>query len=229
VGASQPVDDLTAGRAALEAGSWQEAQRAFERLLAIDETPEALEGLGLAAWWLNLSEVVFDSRERAFRAYRNRGDQRSAARIAVWLAWDSAAFRGEEGVAKGWLQRGRRLLEGLTDSPEHAFLAARAAVFALLDDNDPDTAEALAVEAIRVGRAIGAIDYEMVGRALHGFTLITTGRVKEGLSELDEVSAAILAGELTDRLLIALAGCYLIGACDRARDHARASQWCDRI
>jgi hypothetical protein len=30
-------------------------------------------------------------------------------------------------------------------------------------------------------------------------------------------------------LLIALAGCYLIGACDRARDHARAVQWCDRI
>jgi ATP/maltotriose-dependent transcriptional regulator MalT len=229
VGASQPVDDLSAGRVALDAGAWQEAQGVFERLLAIEETPEALEGLGLAAWWLNLGEVVFDSRERAFRAYRGRGDQRSAARVAVWLAWDSSAFRGEEGVAKGWLQRARRLLEGQPDSAEHAFLAARAAVFALLDDGDPETAEGLAAEAIRVGQAIGAIDYEMVGRALYGFTLITTGRVKEGLSELDEVSAAILAGELTDRLLIALAGCYLIGACDRARDHARASQWCDRI
>ena len=30
----------------------------------------------------------------------------------------------------------------------------------------------------------------------------------DGLRELDEVSAAILAGELTDRVLIALAGCY---------------------
>jgi ATP/maltotriose-dependent transcriptional regulator MalT len=59
--------------------------------------------------------------------------------------------------------------------------------------------------------------------------LITTGRVKEGLRELDDVSTAILAGEMTDRLLIALAGCYLIGACDRARDHVRAVQWCDRI
>ena len=223
------MTDLIAGRAALEAGAWQQAQHAFERVLAIEETPEALEGLGLAAWWLNLAEVVFDSRERAFRAYRRRGDQRSAARMAVWLAWDSAAFRGEEGVAKGWLQRARRLLDGQPDSPEHAFLAARAAVFALLDDGDADAAEALAGEAIRIGQAIGGIDYEMVGRALHGFALITTGRVTEGLRELDEVSAAILAGELTDRLLIALAGCYLIGACDRARDHARAVQWCDRI
>jgi LuxR family transcriptional regulator, maltose regulon positive regulatory protein len=229
VSASPPVDDLTAGRAALEAGAWPQAQQAFERLLAIEETPEALEGLGLAAWWLNLAEVVFDARERAFRAYRSRGDQTSAARMAVWLAWDSAAFRGEEGVAKGWLQRARRLLDGQPDSPEHAFLAARASVFALLDDGDPEAADALASEAIRIGQAIGAIDYEMVGRALHGFALITTGRVRDGLRELDEVSAAILAGELTDRLLIALAGCYLIGACDRARDHARAVQWCDRI
>ena len=121
----------------------------------------------------------------------------SAARVAVWIAWDSAAFRGEEGVAKGWLQRARRLLDGQPDSAEHAFLAARAAVFALLDDGDPEAAEALAAEAIRVGQAIGAIDYEMVGRALHGFALVTTGRVTEGLRELDEVSAAILAGELT--------------------------------
>ena len=220
---------LETGRAALASGAWQEARIAFERLLENEETPEALEGLGLAAWWLDLADVVFDSRERAFRGYRSRGDHVSAARIAVWMAWDSAAFRGEEGVAKGWLQRARRLLEGQPDSPEHAWLAARDAVFTLLDDGDPEAAEALAREAIRVAQAIEAIDYEMVGRALLGFSLITTGRVTEGLRELDEVSAAILAGELTDRLLIALAGCYLIGACDRARDHGRAVQWCARV
>jgi DNA-binding winged helix-turn-helix (wHTH) protein/ATP/maltotriose-dependent transcriptional regulator MalT len=227
--APEQHQDLAAGRRALEAGAWQDARRAFERLLQVEETPEALEGLGLAAWWLDLADIVFDSRERAFRAYRERGDHRSAARIAVWMAWDSAAFRGEEGVAKGWLQRARRLLEGLPDSPEHAFLAARAAVFTLLDDGDPEAAEALALEAIRVGQALGALDYEMVGRSLYGYALITTGRVTEGLRELDEVSAAILAGELKDRVLIALAGCYLIGACDRARDHGRAVQWCDRV
>ena len=226
---SHSVDDLTAGRAALQAGAWLEAQQAFERLLKVEETPEALEGLGLAAWWLDRADVVFDSRERAFRAYRSRGDQISAARVAVWIAWDSVAFRSEEGVAKGWLQRARRLLEGQPESPEHAFLAARAAVFTLLDDGDPEAAEALARDAIRIAQSLKAIDYEMVGRALLGFALITRGEVTDGLRELDEVSAAILAGELTDRLLIALAGCYLIGACDRARDHGRAVQWCERI
>jgi len=65
---SQSLEDLTAGRVALEAGAWKQAQHAFERALAIEETPEALEGLGLAAWWLDLAEEVFDSRERAYRA-----------------------------------------------------------------------------------------------------------------------------------------------------------------
>ena len=226
---SRPLTDLTAGHAALDRADWQEARRAFERALAIEETGDALEGLGLAAWWLDMADVVFDSRERAYRAYRASGDQRSAARIAVWLAWDSAAFRGEEGVAQGWLQRARRLLEGQPESVEHAWLAARGAVFALIDDGDPEMAETLAAEAIRVGQALGAVDYEMVGRALRGFARVTTGRVAEGLRDLDEVSAAILGGELSDRLLIGLAGCYLIGACDRARDHGRAVQWCDRI
>ena len=214
---------------ALETGAWLQAREAFERALAAEETPEALEGLGLAAWWLDLAAVVFDSRERAYKAYRDRGDVVSAGRMAVWIAWDSAAFRGEPGVANGWIQRARRLLEGQPDSPEHAFLAARAAVFALIDNGNPEEAEALAAETVRVGQAIGKIDYEMVGRALHGFALVTMGRVTEGLRELDEVSASILAGELSDRLLIALAGCYLIGACDRVRDHGRAVQWCERI
>ncbi|HEY3159038.1 MAG TPA: hypothetical protein VGJ78_08780 [Vicinamibacterales bacterium] len=215
---SQSRADLAAGQAALDEGAWQHAQHAFERALAAEETPEALEALGLAAWWLDLADVVFDSRERAYREYRSRGDLMAAARVAVWIAWDSAAFRGEEGVARGWLHRARRLLEGQPESPEHAFLAARAAVFALLDDGDPEAAETLALEAIRIGQLLGTTDYEMLGRSLLGFALVTTGRVTEGLRELDEVSAAILGGELNDRLLIGLAGCYLIAACDRVRD-----------
>ena len=226
---TRSLDDLNAGRAALDAGEWQTARRAFERGLAVEETPEALEGLGLAAWWLDLAEVVFDSRERAYRAYRGRGDQNAAARLAVWLAWDTAAFRGEASVANGWLERAGRLLEGQPDSPAHAFLAERAAVFALLDEGNPEEAERLAAEAIRIGQAIGAIDHELVGRALHGFARVTTGQVTEGLREVDEVSAAILAGELRDRVLTGLAGCYLIAACDRVRDHERAIQWCDRL
>src|SRR6185295_4578377 len=99
------------GRAALAKGDWPAAKRAFETALANDETAEALEGLGLAAWWLDLADLVFDSRERAYRLYREQGESAAAARVAVWLGWDSAAFRGDHAIASGWLQRARRLLD----------------------------------------------------------------------------------------------------------------------
>jgi DNA-binding CsgD family transcriptional regulator len=222
-------DSLAAGHAALARGDWEAARQLFEAVLRVEERPDALEGLGLAAWWLDSADVVFDVRERAYRGYRERGDSVSAARMAVWLAWDTAAFRGEQAVANGWLQRARRLLEGLPDAPEHAWLAARAGIWALLDDGDPHESLRLASEAVRVGQALGAVDYEMVGRAVHGFAQVTAGAVVEGLQELDEVNAAVLAGEMTDRVLIGLACCYLIAACERVHDYERATQWCDRL
>jgi len=225
----EPVEGLAAGRAALGRGDWQAARAAFETLLRTQEDPEALEGLGLAAWWLDLADVVFDVRERAYRVYRERDDGLGAARMAVWLAWDTAAFRGEHAIANGWLQRAHRLLDGRPESTEHAWLALRSGVFALLDDCDPERAEVLASEAVRIGHALGAVNHEMVGRALHGFARVTAGRVAEGLQELDEVNAAVLAGEMTDHLMIGLACCYLIAACERIRDYERAVQWCDRL
>ena len=225
----QVTEALAAGRGALARGDWESAYQAFENVLRLEDRPEALEGLGLAAWWLDLADVVFDARERAYRGYRERGDSLGAARVAVWLAWDTAAFRGEQAVANGWLQRARRILDGLPDAPEHAWLASRAGIWALLDDGDPHEAAKLAAEAVRVGQATGAVDYEMVGRAVHGFARVTAGAVVEGLQELDEVNAAVLAGEMSDRVLIGLACCYLIAACERVHDYERATQWCDRL
>ena len=223
------VDGLDAGRVALGRGDWEAARVAFERSLQAEENPAALEGLGLAAWWLDRADLVFDARERAYRIYRERDDKLGAARMAVWLAWDTAAFRGEPAIANGWFQRAQRLLEGLPDAPEHAWLALRRGVFALLSDHDPNRAEDLASEAVRIGQSLGAVDYELVGRALHGLARVTRGAVVEGIEELDEVNAAVLAGEMTDPMLIGLAGCYLIGACERIHDYERAAQWCDRI
>jgi LuxR family maltose regulon positive regulatory protein len=223
------LDGLEEARAALGRGEWEAARVAFETLLQTEELPEALEGLGIAAWWLDLADVVFDVRERAYRLYRERDDSLGAARVAVWLAWDTAAFRGERAIARGWLQRAHRLLDGRPESVEHAWLALRSGVFALLEDGDPQEAEELASAAVRIGHALGAVDYEMVGRALHGFARVTAGSVAEGLQELDEVNAAVLAGEMSDRLMIGLACCYLIAACERIRDYERAVQWCDRL
>lgn len=114
------AEAVSAGQEALSRGAWEEARGAFEAALAQGEEPEALEGLGLAAWWLDDAEVTFDARERAYRLYAERGDRRSAARVATAIAWDYEAFRGELAVANGWLRRARRLLEGSSRRPSTA-------------------------------------------------------------------------------------------------------------
>jgi hypothetical protein len=109
------------GDVALARGAWADARTAFEAALRTRELPEALEGLGKTAWWLDLADLVFDTRERAYRLYLTSGDHTAAARIAVWLAWDYWAFRGENAVANGWLQRARHLLEGQPACSERAW------------------------------------------------------------------------------------------------------------
>jgi len=226
---SRRPPECLAGDEALMRGAWEEARTGFEAALEVSEFPEALEGLGTAAWWLDLADLVFDSRERAYRLYLARGDRAAAARVAVWLAWDSWAFRGENVVANGWLQRARRLLESHPLCAERAWLEVREGSLCLLEEGDPERALSLAQEGIGVAQAVGNTDLEMLGRAVSGLALVASGSVAEGMRNLDEVSAAVIAGELSDRVAIGLCGCYLIAACERVRDYERAVQWCRRL
>jgi ATP/maltotriose-dependent transcriptional regulator MalT len=69
----------------------------------------------------------------------------------------------------------------------------------------------------------------MLGRAVQGLALVSSGAVAEGMRGLDEVNAAVVAGELTDLVAIGLSCCYMINACERVRDYERAVQWCTRL
>lgn len=222
-------DDCAAGDELLSRGAWSEARAAFEAALLERESPEALEGLALAAWWLDDADVVFDGRERAYRLYGERGDRRSAARVAVWLAWDAWAFRGEHAVSNGWLQRARSLLSGLPECSERAWLEVREGSLCLMEDGDPDRAHTLAAEGIRIARQAHNIDLEMLGLSVQGLALVASGAIAEGMRRLDEVNAAIVAGELKDLVAIGLSCCYMIAACERVRDYDRAVQWCARL
>ena len=69
----------------------------------------------------------------------------------------------------------------------------------------------------------------MLGRAVQGLALVASGAVAEGMRGLDEVNAAVVAGEMNDLVAIGLSCCYMIAACDRVRDYDRAVQWCTRL
>jgi len=146
---AQP-SDLQTGQAALARGEWEAARDAFQAVLVGQEDAAALEGLGMSAWWLDLTATVFDARERAYRLYREQGDVVSAARVAVWLGWDYAAFRGESAISRGWLGLARQLLESRHDTLEYAWLSVREGVLALMDEGDAERAHLGRVELGRI-------------------------------------------------------------------------------
>jgi LuxR family transcriptional regulator, maltose regulon positive regulatory protein len=221
-------DWVRAGTVALREGRWIEARAAFERAVATGETPEGLEGLSWAAWWLDDAETVMQARERAFRLYRERGDVGSAGRMAIWLASDQLDFHGALAVANGWLARAQRLLAPLEPGPDHGWLAFHEGYIASLC-GDFDRAEALGAQAAKLGRELGVPDLEMLGLALHGSTLVARARVNEGMRCLDEATAMALAGEAAIPIACAWACCFLVSACTNILDFQRAYEWCDRI
>ncbi len=220
---------LRQGRVALASGAWQPARSAFEASLACAESAEALEGLGAAAWWLDDGDTVLQSRERAYQLYRQRAEHAAAGRLATELAEDHVFFRGEPVVARGWLKRAQRLLRGLPLRAEHGRLALIEGDFAMLVDGDPVAALKLATAAADIGRRLRLVDLEMTSLSLQGLALVSAGKLAEGMPRLDEAAAAAISGEMTDLVDIAYTCCYLLTACERARDFERAAQWCKRV
>jgi LuxR family transcriptional regulator, maltose regulon positive regulatory protein len=222
---SKPLHD---GWAALRAGRWQTARSRFSAAVAARATPEALEGLSWAAWWLDDAEAMFAAREQAFQRYRDAGDTASAARMATWLAADHLDFRGALAMASGWLDRARRLLEPLDPGPDHGWLAFHRGFIAGIR-GETAQAEADAVLAAELGRKFGVPDLEMLGLALQGMTLVSRANVRDGMRCLDEASAIALSDEAEIPISTAWTCCFLVTACTTICDFERAFEWCDRI
>jgi hypothetical protein len=64
------ADRLVAGWAHLAEGEWDAARSSFEDALALEETPEALEGLGWVGHLLDDDRLTFEARESAYHLSR---------------------------------------------------------------------------------------------------------------------------------------------------------------
>jgi ATP/maltotriose-dependent transcriptional regulator MalT len=223
------VDPLAAGREALSRGEWEQALAYFEAVSERNHSAEAIEALAMAAWWLDNAQLAIESREHAYRLYRERGDAAAAARMAIWLGWDSIAFRGEPAVARGWLQRAHRLLEGFNPVPEHGWLALREGEFAFLLENDIAATRRYAERARSIGTALAVPDIEFSALGLEGLALACQGSIADGIRLLDEASAAAMAGDMSELWAAGRTCCYMITACERVRDLERANQWTQRM
>jgi DNA-binding CsgD family transcriptional regulator len=209
-----------AGFGAMAAGDWRGARDAFAAVLALAEVPEALFGLAQALFWLGDLAGTIASCEKAYAAFRRRGDLMFAAGAALSLVGYNKGYLGNTAAARGWLSRAARIIENEVPELRGELLGASAYV-----TDDPVRSEALARQAVEIGRANGNSDLELMALHAVGQALVQQGRTEEGMSLLDEAMAGVIGGEGGNPLTVAQMSCMTMVVCGSCFDLERATQW----
>jgi ATP/maltotriose-dependent transcriptional regulator MalT len=216
--------DLERARAACDERSWLEASEAFTRADAAEPLDASdLELLTTSLMMLAREDEALATLERAHHLYVGRDETLPAARSATWIGV-SLAYRGLSGPASGWLGRAQRLLETWPEeTAEHGLLLVPR-IFQLEATGDLVGAAALAREAASLGARCD--DHDVFAIALHaeGQALISAGRVREGLSRLDE-AMVVVTTQAVWPFVVGIVYCGVILACQNAFEVARARQW----
>ena len=99
--ASSPAaqDLVAAGVLALSEGAWDRACDSFEAALAHETSPEGLDGLARALWWLDRPAEAIEARVHAYALFRRAGRTIRAVRVALWLVHEYSAVHGNEPAA----------------------------------------------------------------------------------------------------------------------------------
>ncbi len=214
---------LQAGRDAIQRHAWKEA---FDLLSAEDAakglSPDDLELLAQAAWWVGRLGISIAAHERAYAAYVEASDRR-ATLAAIELARNYFA-KGEPSVGTAWLNRADRLLPEEPESVEHGHLARMHAVVALEGRHDYDAALTHAKRALELATRFH--DRDLMAVALHdqGRILVAKGQVTEGNSLIDEATVAAVSGEIGP-FATAIVYCNTITCCKELADYRRAGEW----
>jgi DNA-binding CsgD family transcriptional regulator len=204
----------------MAAGDWRGARDAFSAALEMAEVPEARFGLASTLFWLGDIAGTIDSCEKAYAAFRRRGDLMFAAGVALSLVGYNKGYLGNTAAARGWLSRAARIIENEVPELRGELLGATAYV-----TDDPVESEALARQAVEIGRANGNFGLELMAMHAVGQALVQQGRTEEGMSLLDEAMAGVIGGEGGDPMAVAQMSCMTMVVCGSCLDLERATQW----
>jgi len=215
------TDLVALGEQALVSGDWTGAREAFQAAVDSGETPDALDGLGRAVWWLGDVDRAIEYRMRAYAAVRRQGDAARAAVIALWLGREYLEAVGNEPASQGWVARAEGLVRDREQGLEHGWLelthGSRAAA--------PEAMRRHAQAALQIARRFEAVDLEASALALRGRALLLDGDVDQGVAALDEAMTAITGGEVSDPLVFGDVCCMVTLACEEASELERLMRW----
>jgi DNA-binding CsgD family transcriptional regulator len=204
----------------MAAGDWRGARDAFSAVVEVAEAPEALFGLANALFWLGDIAGTIANCEKAYVGFRRRGDPMFAAGAALSLVGYNKGYLGNTAAARGWLSRAARIINSEVPELRGELLGATAYV-----TDDAVESEALARQAVEIGRANGNSDLELMAMHAVGQALVQQGRTEEGMVLLDEAMAGVIGGEGGDPLTVAQMSCMTMVVCGSCLDLERATQW----
>ena len=213
---------LAAGSAAMATGEWATAREEFRSAWSEDESPDALDGVGRALWWLNDPAGALELRARAFALLRHEHRDVEAAAVAIWLARQYRTLYRRTELADGWLSRARSLLDGL---PDHGSLRG----WLLLAESEIGPANPRAADtaglALAIARERDDRDLEIVALSRRGACLVSGGMAGAGLADLHEAMAAATSGEGNDVQYVGEALCTLLEVAGLVGDAGMVEPW----
>jgi DNA-binding NarL/FixJ family response regulator len=216
------IDGIGEGRNASRPQPWGETYAALRDRDPSELSPQELEALADAAWWLSKNDESIAARQRAYAASESVGDDEHAAAMATRLSVDHFA-RGDPAVGAGWLMKARRHAEDVPESAGHGFLLTVEATVAR-HSGDLVRANELVGRAVELARRFR--DPDLMAMAIHteGILLILAGDVDGGVPLLDEAMTSVVAGQLSP-LFTGIVYCNVIGTCLEIADVRRADEW----
>jgi DNA-binding NarL/FixJ family response regulator len=202
---------------------WAQARAVYEEIVAGHPSPpgEMLVALSDSMKYTGAFPEAAQAIERAYRAFVDAGDDLGAARCAT-LITGFRMMSDDRAAARAWERRGWLHLEKVGPCLERGY---HAVAYVGCDIHDPGALLEHAELALTVAHEFADRQLELRALADMGLALVCRGRVDEGFALMDEVMAAIVAGEISDAQMRGITLCALITACERSGDHGRAEHW----
>jgi DNA-binding CsgD family transcriptional regulator len=200
-------------------GDAYDALRSADQISPLDV--EDLDCLATAAYLTGRDLEYERLLERLYRVHIESDNPARAARCAFWLALEFL-LRGERGRSNAWIARGQRLVEE-RECVERGYLAVIVAEQQLRNGH-LEEAHATSGQALACGESFSDGDLIAAARHAQGRAFIQQGQVVRGLTCLDDMMLAVVAGELgpvmTGRMY-----CSVIGTCRQVYALERAREW----
>jgi len=219
----EPPELVRAGRDALARRAWSDAFDLLSRADAERPLPGAdLEALADAAFFAGRGDARIEVKERAYQAYLGEDDRVRAAYLALDVAMEHM-LRGHASIASAWARRAEPLLQGIDEGYAHGFLLLIRSEMAKAR-GDLAAAEALAMEAVEIGRRAAHPDLRATALTTLGTLKVATGAATDGIALLEEAAVSAVSGELSP-ITAGVTSCQMIAVCRDLTDYQRATEW----